>query len=158
MPDLISHTVFSHITARLYDRGRTKNFLSGVRLFFYLGVFLPDITTRPVYIIFPATHNWIIFLHTPLATLFLCLLLAQAVHPGMRRRAFVNMIAGAGTHYLLDAFQKQITGNNFWLFPFSWHNFGFDIMWAGTFVRLIPVSLLLLAGTETVIYLASKRK
>jgi len=158
MPDLITHSIFNHILRRFYDYGKNVNPFSGVIVFFYIGTILPDILTRPFYIIFPQTYEWIIFLHTPIAIIFFSSLFVQFLKAGIRNTAFANLIAGSFLHFLLDALQKQITGNNFWLFPFSWHNFGFGLLWAGQYLRFLPFSILILIGVELVIFLSQRRK
>jgi len=148
MPDLITHSIFNHIVRRFYDIKKNHSPFSGVIIFFYLGTILPDILTRPVYIIFPETHDYIIFLHTPAAIFFFSLLLVQFLNDNIRKAAFINIIAGSYLHFILDALQKQVTGNNFWLFPVSWHNFGYGLFWASQYLSFLPVSIFILIVLE----------
>ncbi|MCD6115380.1 hypothetical protein J7K93_00050 [bacterium] len=157
MPDLITHSIFNHILGRAYNIKRNVNPFSGIVIFFYLGTILPDILTRPFYIVFPQTHDWIIFLHTPVAIIFFSILLVQFLQEGIRTSAFVNLIAGSYLHFLLDSLQKQVTGNNFWLFPFSWHNFGFGLFWASDYLRFLPLSLFILIVVELIIFLNNRK-
>ena len=157
MPDLVTHVAINHIIRRPFDLSRTQTPIFPLRTLFYLGTILPDILTRPWYIIFPETHHWTFLFHTPLGMFITTGLLTLLFESSLRKKAFVNLSAGAGLHFLLDASQKQVVGNNYWLYPFSWKDFGFGIAWAGDFVDRIPLLIALVVILEAFIYLWRKR-
>lgn len=157
MPDLITHVAVSHLIKRPFELRYTEKQMVPFRILFYLGIVLPDILTRPWYILFPVTEDWTVFFHTPLGMLLIISLISLFLEPSLRRKAFINLSAGVGFHFLLDALQKQVTGNNYWLFPFSWKNFGYGIMWADEFMDLIPVWIGLVVLMEFGVYFLRKR-
>ena len=121
------------------------------RILFYSGTILPDLLSRPFYIIFPSTYLWITALHTPLAMLIIITMLSLLFHSGIRKRVFLNLCGGAALHFLLDALQKHVSGNNFWLFPFSWKNFSYGVAWPEDILLLIPVWIILAFITELIV-------
>ncbi len=139
MPDLITHITFSHLIRRPLDLLPSARSFASVHSLFYLGTLLPDLLTRPWYILFPVTRDWTVFFHTPFGMLITAGFLSLLFSPQLRKNAFLNLICGAGFHFLLDSFQKQVTGNNFWLFPFSYKNFGLGLAWAEDFLNFIPL-------------------
>ncbi len=157
MPDLITHTLVSHLLRRPLDWRSASRPWQGLRPLFYLGVLLPDILTRPFYIIFPVTKTWTIFLHTPAGALLACLLLTRLLREDLRRSAFFWIAGGALTHFALDALQKQVTGNNFWLFPFSWKNFSLPLLRPEDFMALIPLFLGLTLVLEAAFFVFRRR-
>ena len=130
MPDLITHVAFIHLLRRPFDL-KKQIWNPNLRILFYVGTILPDILTRPFYILFPSTFSWTVAIHTFAGMFIICALIAFFFEVKIRRQVFVLLISGAAFHFLLDAFQKQLIGNNYWLFPLSWKNFGLGIFWAG---------------------------
>ena len=139
MPDLITHIALGHLVRRPLDIQHEKRPTMPFRLIFYFGTVLPDILTRPWYIIFPETYEWTLPFHTPLGMLLTCILISLLFAPSLRRRVFINLTAGAFFHFVLDSFQKTLTGNDYWLFPFSWRSYGLGIAWADEVMDLLPV-------------------
>ena len=158
MPDLITHVAVSHLVKRPFELQRKGKSAVAFRTIFYFGTILPDILTRPFYILFPATYNWVIFFHTPAGIALTSALIAFLFESTIRRKVFINLIAGAGLHFFMDAFQKQVSGNNFWLFPFSWKDFGFGVAWPGEIMYFIPLWLTLVVFLEMWIYFRSKKR
>jgi len=157
MPDLITHVALSHILRRPFDRGRRMSEVLPFRVLFYLGIILPDILTRPWYILFPVTHNWTLCFHTPLGMGLTAGILAMFFESSIRKIAFKNLTLGAGTHFILDTLQKKITGDNYWFFPVTWKSVEHGIAWAEDYVDLIPLWLGLVLLVEFVIYLWNKK-
>lgn len=143
MPDLITHLAFSHLLLRL--SGFVKKFKIRISsgIFFYLGVFLPDLLTRPFYILIPGpVYAYTQALHTPVGSLVAICLITLLVEDRWRKSAFLGLTIGTATHFFLDAFQKQLIGNNFWLFPFSWKNCTiYPLFWAGDIIDWLPVTI-----------------
>ena len=149
MPDLITHVALSHLVIRPFDLGASNSKPFSIWILFYLGTMLPDLLTRPWYILFPVTKDWTLVFHTPLGMLITSGCIALLFTPHLRKSAFLNLIGGGGLHFLLDSLQKQIYGNNFWLFPLSYKNFEIGIAWAEDFLNLIPLWILLIALLES---------
>jgi hypothetical protein len=139
VPDLITHVAAAHLIRRPFEVGGTLRSDVHDRYFFYLGAMLPDLTSRPWYILFPRIHDWVLAFHTPVGALLWCGFLSLLFRRGLRRRMFLWGAGGAALHLGLDCLQKQVVGNNYWLFPFSWNNFGFGLFWAGEAIPFIPV-------------------
>jgi len=157
MPDLITHVAVSHLIRRPYELAKHKVGLP-FRSLFYLGTILPDILTRPFYIIFPATYNWTFPFHTLLGMGLTTLLLSQFFDAAIRKRAFINLAGGATLHFIVDALQIQIHGNNFWLFPFSWKNFSYGLATAGQMIEYIPYWIIGIIIFESMVYLIRKKR
>lgn len=149
MPDLITHVALSHLVIRPFDLRASNPEQFSIRILFYLGTVLPDLLTRPWYILFPVTKDWTLVFHTPLGMLITSGCIALLFTPRLRKSAFLNLIGGGSLHFLLDSLQKQIYGNNFWLFPLSYKNFEIGIAWAEDFLNLIPLWILLIALLES---------
>jgi hypothetical protein len=148
VPDLVTHTVIAHLVRRPFDFVEPARTVPSLRVLFYLGTVLPDLLTRPWYILYPATHDWTFPFHTPAGALLACGLIALLFEPGLQKKAFSLLAMGSVLHFVLDGFQKQIIGNNFWLYPFSWKDFGYGVIWAGEIIRYIPYWLGLVALLE----------
>ena len=153
MPDLVTHVAVSHLIKRpfeLKDRGESK---VPFRILFYLGTVLPDILTRPWYILFPVTKDWTFPFHTPVGMIVTSGLIAFFFERSMRKKAFTNLSVGAGLHFLLDALQTYTTYSVFWIFPFSYQTFGFGLAGADEIMNLIPLWIGLIVLLELAIYL-----
>ena len=158
MPALITHMAVSHIVRRPYELAQKDKNLMPFRSLFYLGTILPDILTRPFYIIFPATFDWTYPFHTLLGMGLTILLISQFFDASIRKRVFLNLTGGMGLHFLADALQVQIHGNNFWLFPFSWKNFSYGIATASQMITYIPYWIVAIILFEVVIYWIQKSR
>jgi len=156
MPDLVTHTAVAHLLRRSIDLKKYSRADSRLRVLFYLGTILPDILTRPWYILFPSTHDWTLPFHTPIGALLICALLALFFESRLQKRAFAWLASGTVLHFLLDGLQRQVVDNNLWLYPFSWKDFGYGFLWAGEIMRFIPVTLGLVVLLE--IGMAFRRK
>lgn len=152
MPDLITHMAVSHIVRRPYELARKGKTVFPFRSLFYLGTILPDILTRPLYIVFPATFNWTYPFHTLLGMGLIILIISQLFNSGIQKRVFINLTGGTVLHFIVDALQVQMHGNNFWLFPFSWKNFNYGITTAGKMIEYIPFWILAIIILEGGIY------
>ena len=152
MPDLITHVAFTHLVKRPFELRGNDNNIFPFRVLLYLGTIIPDILTRPWYIIFPATKSWTACLHTPFCALIFCGLLTLFFDTVIQKRVFLNLSAGVLLHFLLDFFQSHIIGTNYWLFPFSWKHVGYGLFSPGDIIPLIPLWLVIILIVEITIY------
>lgn len=148
MPDLCTHIFAAHLIKRGPAFFSSKPSQIHGRILFYIGTMLPDLLSRPWYILIPPLKDWVIALHTPMGALLTFAIFTHFFEPRFRRLAFLNLCGGGGLHFFLDAFQKQILGNNFWLFPFSWKDFGFDVFWVGDVIPFVPLWIFLFIVIE----------
>jgi hypothetical protein len=158
MPDLLTHTAAAHLIIRPLGLRFRDRWPAHVRLLFYFGAMLPDLLTRPWYIILPSTHDWTSAFHTPAGLLLVSALLALAFEPSLRKPAFGMLLSGGFLHFFMDSFQKQLVGGHFWLFPFSWHSWGFGLAWADELIPFIPVWLAAALLMEGWVLWKTKRK
>jgi len=142
MPDLITHVAAAHLLRRPFELKSHDSATVPMRVLFYLGTILPDILTRPWYILFPATMEWTYPLHTPAGMILVCSLLALFMAPSIRMKAYLHLLGGGALHFLLDACQKHLSNNEFWFYPFSWRGFGFQLFWSGEVIPFIPYMIL----------------
>ncbi|MEI6632502.1 MAG: hypothetical protein WCP22_01655 [Chlamydiota bacterium] len=138
MPDLVTHLC----SAQLARRG-----LFG-RCFplFALGVMLPDILSRPVHILFPASYPFVQPLHSPAVCVLYCALIALLFVPALRRAAFACLLAGVALHLAFDALQKQVGPEYLWLFPFSRRSGCIGIFWPEQALFFLPITLAVTAA------------
>jgi len=160
MPDLITHVSMAHLILRGIDslQRRLSFFQSDAIWLYYLGTILQDLLTRPVNILFPSAIHWTIFLHTPLAMTVVHLMLVMLFEGSKRQTAFLYLTSGSAIHFLVDALQKQVIGNNFWLYPLSWHNFSLKLFWAHEFMAVLPYLVSMIIVLETVLLWRPKMK
>ena len=158
MPDLITHLAFSHLAIRGYQWIGKKTAFTPFRVLFYAGTILPDVVTRPVYILLPSTYDWTVALHTPLGAFTLSGLIALFFAPSARKKTFLFLATGCMSHFLLDAFQTQLIYNNYWFFPFSWKSVGWGIASAGTILEWIPVWILVIVIVEGIVWLKKESR
>jgi hypothetical protein len=158
MPDLITHAAIAHLAGRPFESRNPFADPGPARIFLYLGVMLPDLMSRPWYILSPAVHDWVVAFHTPAGMLAACAFLSLLFERTLRKRAFALLFLGSVMHFAVDCLQRQVTGNNFWLFPFSWKNFGIGLFWAGDAIPFVPVWIALVLLMEVILhYKKSKR-
>ncbi len=158
MPDLITHLTLSHLLIRSHELIRKPAAALPFRILFYSGILLPDILTRPWYILFPGTYRWTVALHTPLGSILFCAAAAMLFESPIRKRAFLYLAAGSAAHFVLDALQKQVIYNNYWFFPVSWKPVGWGIAGAGTYLEWIPLWIGLVIVFESIVRLFNRRK
>lgn len=158
MPDLITHVAFTHVVNRPFELSKNKKNVFPFRIILYVGTILPDILTRPWYIMFPATKPWTACLHTPFCVLLVCGLIALFFEPAIQKRVFYYLSIGAALHFFLDSFQHHIIGSNYLLFPFSWRHVGYGLFSPGEIIPLIPLWIVIILIMEIAINLYKKSK
>ncbi|MDZ7360266.1 MAG: hypothetical protein ONB46_06005 [candidate division KSB1 bacterium] len=150
MPDLLTHSAAAYLASRRW-------FPRPAAILFIAGTMLPDVLSRPFYIIFPILHWWVMPLHTPIGILIVCWIITGFFRAEDRKIVFIALLAGAALHFLLDAPQKHLVAGYFWLFPFSWTTYEWGWWWSEDSIQLVPMIILLVAFIEILIYF-QKRK
>ena len=151
MPDLLTHAAAAHLAGRRW-------FPRPAAILFTVGTILPDVLSRPFYIIFPVLHWWVMPLHTPVGIALVCWMVAGVFKIDNRKIVFIALFAGAVFHFLLDAPQKHVAAGYFWLFPFSWTTYEWGLWWSEDSVRFVPLVVLLVAAVEFFIYLRARQR
>lgn len=145
MPDLLTHSAAAHLAARRW-------FPRPAAILFVVGTMLPDVLSRPFYILFPILHWWVMPLHTPVGMAIVCWIITGWFKPEDRKTVFIALFAGAIFHFLLDAPQQHIAAGYFWLFPFSWTTYEWGLWWSEDTVQIVPWVILLVAIVEIILY------
>ena len=148
---MITHTTLAYFLTRPQ---RFKSF----RIFFYLGTILPDLLSRPWYIIFPKLYFYSIAIHTPVFMIVFSLLAIEFFPPFQRKSVFIYLMSGILAHFALDLLQKHLVTGYYWFFPFSWHSFEIGLFWPETAVNLIPLWIIAVVFTELVILVWKTRE
>jgi len=143
MPDLITHLSVAYLL-----RKRVK--ILKYSAVFYLGTILPDILTRPFYILFPNTYWAVLPLHAPIPLFFVCWLITYLFDEPSRRGIFISLASGVYLHLLLDFFQKHIEPEFLPLFPFSWEALEIGLFWPEQSLYAIPFWILLILVVELI--------
>lgn len=140
MPDLLTHALFAHAAARRW------RFVPAALVFIF-GALLPDLVTRPWYIVFPEMYWAAQPLHTPLGLAVLSAGLAGLFRAGERGRVFGLLMAGVAMHLAMDALQRHADHGYFLLFP-SWQTYHWGLWWPQQTIEALPVWLGLIAALE----------
>ncbi|MCR4439937.1 MAG: hypothetical protein QHJ34_11275 [bacterium] len=149
MPDLTTHLAFTHLVSRPVRLG-------SARVPLYVGALLPDLLTRPLYILHPPAYYVVYSLHTPVATSVVILLFAELCAEEIRRRVMAGLFAGVTLHFALDLLQRQLGSGYYCLFPFSWKSFALGLFWPEESLRAVPFLLTAVAATEAGLFLWRK--
>jgi hypothetical protein len=144
MPDLVTHTTIAYL---LSNNARFTRY----RAFFYLGTILPDIITRPIYIIKPELYGYTTGMHTPVYVFVLILLFAELFRKEYSRFVRLYMVSGALLHFFLDALQRHLVGGYYWFFPFSFKTYNWGLFWPDSAVQLFPFWIATIAIVEFII-------
>jgi len=145
MPDLVSHYAVAHLVARRRWQPATSIFL--------FGTILPDLLTRPLYIIWPETYWLVMPLHTPVGIVIVSWMIAILFRAELRRQIFWVLVLGAFLHFALDALQRHLIAGYFWLWPFSWWTTERGLFWPEESLILAPGLALLVVLMEGLRYL-----
>ncbi len=151
MPDLLTHCIAGYCVAR-------PRIAHPLAYLFIVGNVLPDLFTRPFSIMWPASHCWVMPLHTPIGVFLLCGVLAQFFKTGERVPVFCSMFTGALLHLLLDFSQKHVAGGYFLFFPLSWTTYEGGLWWPEDSLSILPLLLALLLLLEIGLYHRRRRR
>lgn len=135
MPDLATHVVAAYLVVKARPKWK------GLMTPFLLGTVLPDVLTRPLYILFPAAFWFVFPLHTPLVLALVCYALSFLFEEHLRVKTFVAMYGGALFHIPLDLLQKSVTQAYAPLFPFSWASWSANLFWADESLLILSALL-----------------
>jgi len=120
MPDWLTHSLVGWITGKT-----TKQEISLV----VIGSLIPDISK--LYLLFDRllpekTIDFFLPIHTPFgAVLIACII--GLFFPDIKK-AFIPLIIGVATHFILDLFLLNVSGGMPLLFPLSWEGWHLDII------------------------------
>jgi hypothetical protein len=145
MPDLVSHYAVAHLAARRWWQPSTVIFL--------LGTLLPDLLTRPLYILWPETYWLVMPMHTPVGIVIASWMIAALFRLDGRRQIFMALTLGAFLHFALDAMQRHLIAGYFWLWPFSWWTTEWGLFWPEDSLLIAPVLAVTIILLELVLYL-----
>lgn len=150
MPDLVTHYAVAHLAARRSWRPATTMFL--------LGTLLPDLLTRPFYILLPQTYWLVTPLHTPVGIVIVSWMIAVLFRVEARRQIFMALVLGAFLHFALDAMQRHLVAGYFWLWPFSWWTTERGLFWPEESLMIAPVLAATIILLELVLYLRRRAR
>lgn len=144
MPDIATHVLAAYLVKKVAGIGPLPLFL--------LGAILPDILSRPLYIMFPGLFWAVRPFHSIIVIALLCLFLSHLFHQDRRKQAFKVLLAGALFHLFLDFLQKTLYSNYLWLFPFSTYSPNLGLFWPEESLLALPflglISLLVYLRTR----------
>ena len=153
MPDLVTHLATGYGAAIPFLKNSTA------RVFFLTGVLLPDLLSRPIYILVPGTYDAVAPLHTPVGYAIACWLLVQAcADKGLRDTAFWYLLGGGGLHFALDALQRHIWDGYCWLFPFSRASYSWGLFWPEDSLNLLPFSVGFIVVVQVAMWISGRRQ
>lgn len=141
MPDLVTHTFAAWLLVRPERWQRS-------RLLFFLGTLMPDLVSRPIYILMPRLGGYTLAIHTPLFMIGCGLLAAEFMAEPLRRTARLAITSGILLHFFLDAMQRHLTAGYYWFFPFSWKSFELGWFWPEEMVGWVPLWLAVMVVVE----------
>ena len=136
MPDLLSHLASGYL---FLPKLKTRAWF----VVFLLGACLPDLATRPFYIIYPKLFWYVMPAHTPLGLLVLCFGLSGFFIAAQRKQVVLTLASGCTLHLLRDLLQRHMHGGYVLLFPFSWVIFEFGLFRSEISFYFLPLWLLL---------------
>ncbi|MEK6940719.1 MAG: metal-dependent hydrolase [Nanoarchaeota archaeon] len=137
MPDWISHILFGLILAELLSVKKKSLIV--------LGAVLPDIFSKITHLqtFFPNLSSDIIYrlvfpFHTVIGGILLAIVITPLFRYPWKKTAFLISL-GVLTHLLADSTVKVFTSNyqGSFLFPFSWHGYGLNIVRTENFFVVI---------------------
>ncbi|NOY58612.1 MAG: hypothetical protein GXO75_06730 [Calditrichaeota bacterium] len=150
MPDLITHTAAAYFIMR---PGKFARF----RVAFYVGTILPDILSRPFYILKPELYRYTIAIHTPVFIVLFCFLFAEFFNREIRKDVRNFLLLGAALHFFLDLFQRHLLTGYLWFFPFSYKSFEIGLYWPETPLYFIPLWVGIIFVIEGMRYFRQRR-
>lgn len=120
MPDWLTHTLVGWITGKTI-----KQEISLI----VIGSLIPDITK--LYLLFDLilqekAEDLFLPIHTPFGAVLIALIIALFFHN--IKKAFIPLLIGVATHFILDMFLLNVSGGMPLLFPFSWEEWQFDLI------------------------------
>ncbi|MHC4877256.1 MAG: hypothetical protein ACYTGL_12235 [Planctomycetota bacterium] len=147
MPDLVTHLASGYVAAIPLRQRRT------LRLLFLLGVLLPDLLTRPFYILIPGSYDFVMPLHTPITYAFACWLLTQLFADcHLRATVLTGLLSGGALHFAADALQRQFFAGYLWLFPICRCETSWGLFWPEASMDYLPVT----ASAAAAIYISTR--
>lgn len=151
MPDLATHTVLGYFLTRRWVPAPAA-------FLFLVGNMLPDLLTRPVYILFPEAYWWVYPFHTPTGMLAFCWGVTGLFHREDRKAVFWSLMAGAMAHFALDAFQEHVGRGYLWFSPVSWWFSGWGLFRPEEALARLPWFIGAAAAGEAILRIYRRRR
>lgn len=146
MPDLLTHVLSGYFLSRVVK-------VWDVTLL-YVGLILPDMLSRPLYLLIPGLFWYVKPLHSPLVLILVCLLISYLFKREIRSEAFVLLFSGACLHLALDFMQTNTVIYYYWLFPFSFEVYTLGLIWPEDSMIALPFLL----AAALIVHIAQKRR
>jgi len=143
MPDLATHLASAYVAGRFVSFRRSA-------VYFYLGVLLPDLVSRPLHIVFPSTFWAAQSFHSPAVVFLFSWLISLFFRFDQRRKIFLALTASSVLHFLFDLTQKHLVAGYLWFFPFSLNKYSVGWIKPDDFVRYLPLTLLVVTAVYAV--------
>ena len=140
MPDIISHLASGYIVRNFRFKWETLQRSFPLVLF---GLVLPDLLSRPYWIIGPGYFFTAHYFHTPFACFLQTLVLSCFFAPGHRNMAFRAITLGWVFHQSFDLFQRSLDPDYYYLFwPLLTRPFRIGLFWAGNWPYVAGATVL----------------
>ena len=120
MPDWLTHSLIGWITGKTI-----KQEISLV----VIGSLIPDISKLYLllnWIVQGKTDDFFLPIHTPFGSVLIACVIALFFKD--LKKAFISLIIGIATHFILDFFLLNVSGGMPLLYPFSWDEWQFGII------------------------------
>jgi hypothetical protein len=145
MPDLATHALATRLLAVSHPR------IKRILVPLLIGAVLPDVLTRPVYMIFSDLFWFVFPLHCPIPLFFVCYAAVFIFEENERAGIFMGLFGGALLHIAVDLLQKNVTLAYAPLFPFTWKTWSAGLLWPDQTLLLLPLFLLMNMGIDLVL-------
>lgn len=138
MPDLCSHVLGGYTVGKIIAKG------TSVISLVLLGAILPDLYEKPLGLVFPHLHYYLLASHSIWVQFCLCMLIAINIKVPESRKAFVYLFTGALSHLFLDSLQYTIRRDHYPFFaPISYVELPLFLVPSERWIWiLIPLSIL----------------
>mgnify|MGYP001246578268 CR=1 FL=1 len=113
MPDIISHLASGYLVRNIQVKWKTFHYAFPLIL---LGLVLPDLFSRPYWVIGPGFFFTSHYFHTPFACFLQTLAIASLFAPGHRRMAFRAITIGWILHQSFDLLQRSLDPGYYYIF------------------------------------------
>ena len=143
MPDIVSHLASGYLIRNFQNK--SKIFQRAFPLILF-GLVLPDLFSRPYWIIGPGFFFTSHYFHTPFACFFQTLAITSFFAPVHRKLAFRALTFGWVLHQGFDLLQRSLDPGYYYIFwPLLNQPFRIGLFWAGNW-PYVAIFTVLFAG------------